>query len=137
MQCAEWDPIIEWFNERYDTDIEKSCHISQPVISAKTKMNISKHLHSYNDISMHGFIYAVDTIKSVILTMACVDRFVTLEQAVWLSRLEEEFQLKFWERVEWAHDSSKYDTQSRLAASILFIHFNTSEHKIREKMSIH
>lgn len=136
MQCAEWDPIIEWFNERYDADVQKTCHISQPFISAKTKMNISKHLNSYNDISMHGFIYGVDTIKSVILTLACVDRFITVEDAVHLSRLEEEYQLKFWERVEWAHDLSKFDTQSRLAASVLFIHFNTSEHKIREKISL-
>lgn len=134
MQCAQWDPIIEWFNKRYDTDIEKVCDLSLPHISAKTRMNISKHLRSYDDISMHGFVYAVDTIKSVILAIACLDQRITVEDAVRLSRLEEEYQLKYWSRVEWAHDLSKYDTQSRLAASILFIHFNSSEHKIKQKL---
>lgn len=41
-----------------------------------------------------GFIYGVDTLKSVILTLACVERFLTAETAVHLSRLEEEYQVK-------------------------------------------
>lgn len=40
-----------------------------------------------------GYIFAVDTLKSVILTLACVERFITPEKAVLLSRLEEEFQV--------------------------------------------
>lgn len=134
MQSAEWDPIIDWFNERYETDVEKTCEITQPKISAKTSMNISKHLMSYNETTMHAFMYAVDTIKSLILTMACVDKRISVEKAVTLSRLEEEYQLKFWGRVEWAHDLNQQDTQARLAAAVLFIHFNSSEHLIREKM---
>lgn len=136
VQCAEWDPIIEWFNERYGTDIQKSCDITQPKISAKTRMNISKHLLSYNDTSMHGFLYAVDTLKSVILALACVDKRISVEKAVELSRLEEEYQLKFWGRVEWAHDAHQQDTQARLAASILFIHFHSNEHIVKQKIPI-
>ncbi|XP_031629080.1 ATP synthase mitochondrial F1 complex assembly factor 2 [Contarinia nasturtii] len=134
LQCAEWDPIIEWFNERYDADIAKSCDITQPKISSKTRMNISKHLLSYNDATMHGFLYAVDTLKSIILTLACVDKRISVEKAVELSRLEEEYQLKFWGRVEWAHDLGQQDTQARLAASILFIHFHSNEHIIKQKI---
>lgn len=136
MQCAEWDPIIDWFNERYQVDVEKSCDITQPKISATTRMNISKHLLSYNDITMHGFVYAVDVIKSLILTMACVDKRISVEKAVLLTRLEEEYQLKFWGRVEWAHDLHQQDTQARLAAAILFIQFHSSHHVIKEKMSV-
>lgn len=98
-------------------------------------MNVTKHLLSYNDTSMHGFVFAVDTIKSLILTLACVDKRITVEQAVALSRLEEEFQLKFWGRVEWAHDLSQQDTQARLAAAVLFIHFNSSNHLVRTKIA--
>lgn len=135
LQVAEWDPIIEWFNERYETDIQKSCDITQPKISAKTRMSISKHLLSYNDAAMQGFLYAVDTLKSVILTLACVDKRISVEKAVALSRLEEEYQLKFWGRVEWAHDLNQQDTQARLAASILFIHFHSNEHIVKQKIS--
>lgn len=38
-------------------------------------------------------MYAVDTIKSVILTLACAERFIGPEKAVLLSRLEEEYQV--------------------------------------------
>lgn len=135
-QMAEWYPILKWFNERFDADIKKSDDISQPTISPKTKMNISKHLLSYSDATMHGFMYATDTLKSLILTLACVDKWISVEKAVELSRLEEEFQLKFWQRVEWAHDLAQQDTQARLAASILFIHFNSFEHIVKEKMRV-
>lgn len=136
MQVAEWDPIIEWFNERFEADIEKTCDITQPKVSAKTRMNVSKHLLSYNDAAMHGFLYAVDTLKSAILCLACVEKRISVEKAVELSRLEEEFQLKFWGRVEWAHDVSQQDTQARLAASILFIHFHSNEHIIKQKLPV-
>lgn len=133
---AEWYPILEWFNERFDADVIKSVDITQPTISPKTRMNVSKHLMSYNDAAMQGFMYATDTLKSVVLTLACVDKRISVEKAVALTRLEEEFQLKFWERIEWAHELAQYDTQARLAASILFIHFNSFEHIVKEKMKV-
>lgn len=136
LQCAEWDPIINWFNERFDANVEKVCDITQPKIAGNTKMNLSKHLLSYDEQTMHAFNYGVETLKSVILTFACVERHISVEKAVALSRLEEEYQLKFWGRVEWAHDLSQHDTQARLAACILFIHFHSSEHLIKEKLKI-
>lgn len=99
-------------------------------------MNISKQLMSYNDAAMQGFMCATDTLKSLVLTLACVDKRISVEKAVALSRLEEEFQLKFWKRVEWAHDLAQQDTQARLAASILFIHFNSCEHIVKEKIKV-
>lgn len=38
-------------------------------------------------------MYAVDTLKSVILTMACMEKFLPVQKAVLLARLEEEFQV--------------------------------------------
>lgn len=99
-------------------------------------MNVSKYFLSYNESTMHGILYAVDTLKSVILALACSDKRISVEKAVSLSRLEEEYQLKFWGRVEWAHDLNQQDTQARLAASILFIYFHLNEHIIKEKLSV-
>lgn len=70
------------------------------------------------------------------LTCAVVDQQISVEKAVSLARLEEEYQLKFWGRVEWAHDLSQQDLQSRLAASVLFIHLNRSENFVKEKLII-
>lgn len=136
MQTKEWDPIIRWFNERYHVAMDKTRDISTPTVSQEIKMNISKYLMSYNENSLHGFVFAVDTLKSVILSFACIDRYISIEKAVWLSRLEEEYQLGFWGRVEWAHDMSKFEMQSRLAAAVLFIHFNSSSNLTRQKMLV-
>lgn len=96
-------------------------------------MTITKHLKSYNDEAMHGFVFAVDTLKSLLLAFACVDKHISVERAVHLARLEEEFQLRFWGRVEWAHDLCQQDLQARLAASVLFVHFHTTQHLVKQK----
>ncbi|XP_044743435.1 ATP synthase mitochondrial F1 complex assembly factor 2 [Chrysoperla carnea] len=133
VQVQEWDPIIEWFNKRYQTQILKTRFIDGPEFSDNDKNVLRKHLLSYNFSSLIGFMFAVDTLKSPILTLACVDRYLTPERAVLLTRLEEEFQLGHWGRVEWAHDLNQQELQARLAAAILFIHLNSSSSKILSK----
>lgn len=51
-------------------------------------MNISKHFLSYDD-SMYGFLYAVDKLELVILTLVCVEKRISVEKTVQLSRLDE------------------------------------------------
>lgn len=70
-------------------------------------------------------MYGVDTLKSVVLTLACTERFIAPEKAVLLSRLEEEYQTGHWGRVEWAHDLNQQDLQTRLSAVVLFVYFNS------------
>ncbi|KAL3282374.1 hypothetical protein HHI36_005560 [Cryptolaemus montrouzieri] len=133
FQSNEWDPVIEWFNKRYGTNIQKSIEMSGPIVSQEDKNRVNKHLLSHNFASCYGFVYGVDTLKSMILTMACVDRFISVEKAVLLSRLEEEYQLGHWGRVEWAHDLSQQDLQARLSAVVLFIYCNNHSSKIQKK----
>ncbi|XP_044752033.1 ATP synthase mitochondrial F1 complex assembly factor 2 [Coccinella septempunctata] len=133
FQKSEWDPVIEWFNGRYGTNIQKSVIMDGPKVSQVDKEKINRHILSHKFESVYGFVYAVDTLKSVMLSLACIDRFVNVEKAVLLSRLEEEYQLGHWGRVEWAHDLSQQDLQSRLAAVVLFIHCNNQMSKIQSK----
>lgn len=114
----------------------KSRHIQEPVMSDSAKMIVSRQLLSYSEEALHAFVYAVDTLKSMLLAFACIDKHISVEKAVQLARLEEEFQLKFWGRVEWAHDLNQQDLQARVAAAVLFIHFNTSHSFVKEKLSI-
>lgn len=133
MQSKEWDPVILWFNDRYGVEMRKNRDINTPQIADVTRMRISKHLLSYDEASLHAFVYAVDTLKSVILTCACIDRFLSVEKAVLLARLEEEFQCLNFGRVEWAHDSAQQELQARLAAAVLFVHLNSSSELVRQK----
>ncbi|XP_063914170.1 ATP synthase mitochondrial F1 complex assembly factor 2 [Zophobas morio] len=133
LQEAEWDPVITWFNKRFDVDVVKSKQMDIPPVSQKDKTTLSKHLLSHNFATVCGFVYGVDTLKSVILTLACIERFLTPEKAVLLSRLEEEYQTGHWGRVEWAHDLNQQDLQSRLAAVVLFTYFNSQSSKVQSK----
>lgn len=134
LQTNEWDPLIKWFNTRYNTDLEKTIDISPPIFPAGAKMQIANYLKSHSLSSLHGFQFAVETVKSVILAFACIDMFITPEKAVLLSRLEEEFQLGHWGRVEWAHDLAQQDLQARFSAAVFHIHCNSFSHFVKRKM---
>lgn len=126
LQQEKWDPIIQWFCDRYQIDMTKTKSMSPPIVPAKSKDIISRHMASYDLAPLIGFMYGIDVIKSVILMFAVCERRISVEEAVALSRLEEEFQISHWGNVEWSHELSKYDQQSRLAAAVLFIHLHTS-----------
>lgn len=91
----------------------------------------------WRDIQRRVYIntisFGVDAIKSLILTLAVIDRKLTVSQAVKLSRLEIEFQTEKWGSVEWAHDLEEHDTTSRLAAANIFLYYNTVINTKREK----
>lgn len=80
-----------------------------------------------------GFVYGVDTLKSVVLTLASVEQYISVEKAVLLSRLEEEYQTGHWGRVEWAHDLNQYDLQAKLSAVVLFVYFNSQKQSVKLK----
>ncbi|XP_017048993.1 ATP synthase mitochondrial F1 complex assembly factor 2 [Drosophila ficusphila] len=134
LQLNEWDPVIAWFNQRFDTNLQKTLNITPPQVSEQDKMKVAKHFQSFNLETLHGYIFAVDTLKSIVLACAVIEQMLTVEKAVALARLEEEYQLKFWGRVEWAHDLSQQELQSRLAAAVLFVHLNCSENFVKEKL---
>ena len=134
LQIEQWDPLIEWFNKRYSTELEKTTDISPPVLPSGAKMQIANYLKSHSLSSLHGFQFAVETVKSVILAFACIDMFISPEQAVLLSRLEEEYQLGHWGRVEWAHDMSQQDLQARFSSAVFHIHCNSFSHFVKQKL---
>lgn len=54
LQVKEWDPVIKWFNERFETDLIKARSIMTVNVTPETKMNISKYFMSYDTPSIHG-----------------------------------------------------------------------------------
>ncbi|KFB43070.1 AGAP008876-PA-like protein [Anopheles sinensis] len=136
LQNQEWTPIVEWCNKRYEVNLSSTDSLVVPTFEPGMAMNLARYFTSYNGAALHGFLFAVDVIKSIILTLACVDRHITPERAVQLARLEEEFQQGHWGKVEWAHDVQRLDTQSRLSAALLFIYFNSSNAFVKQKISL-
>lgn len=133
LQIQEWEPILKWFCKRYDVKLEAARDISGPTISHETQNILTKHLLSFNFWAVHGFSFGVEALKSVILTLCCTERHISVEKAVLLSRLEEEFQSGHWGHVEWAHDLNQQEMQARLAAAVLFIQLNSSSTFVQSK----
>uniref|UniRef100_A0A8D2LTU8 ATP synthase mitochondrial F1 complex assembly factor 2 n=1 Tax=Varanus komodoensis TaxID=61221 RepID=A0A8D2LTU8_VARKO len=134
LQKNEWDPVIEWAEKRYDVEIGSSTSILGPNIPQRTKDTFISHLASYNSWALQGIEYMITQLKSLILSMALLDRHLTVEQAVLLSRLEEEYQIRKWGNVEWAHDYDVYDLRARTAAATLFAHLCSESSAVKHKL---
>ncbi|KAJ0044254.1 hypothetical protein NL108_003950, partial [Boleophthalmus pectinirostris] len=92
LQINEWDPVLHWIENRYNVTIGSSPSILGPEIPEATKDTFRQQLKSYNFWSLTGLEYVITQLKSVVLALAMIDRHLSVEKAVLLSRLEEEFQ---------------------------------------------
>ncbi|KAH9503992.1 ATP synthase mitochondrial F1 complex assembly factor 2 [Bulinus truncatus] len=136
LQQEKWDPIIVWAVKRHGLEITPTCSMAPPLVSPESKEIVRRHLLSYSDWGLFGYHYAVDCIKSLLIIMALVDKYISIETAVELARLEQNFQTSRWGTVEWFHDIELYELQSRLSAAILFIHWCSESTVIKRKASI-
>ncbi|KAJ1071725.1 hypothetical protein K5549_002017 [Capra hircus] len=100
LQRNEWDPVISWAERRYGVEIGSSTSITGPSIPARTREVMVSHLASYNMWALQGIEFVVTQLKSLVLTLGLMDLHLTVEQAVLLSRLEEEYQLSAWKNAK-------------------------------------
>lgn len=134
LQKNEWDPVLQWIENRYNVTIGSSSSILGPEIPEATKETFKQHLNSYNFWSMTGLEYVITQLKSVVLSLGVIDRHLSVEQAVLLSRLEEEYQIRCWGNVEWAHDYDMYELRARTAAGALFVHLTSESSTVKHKL---
>lgn len=134
LQKNEWDPVLHWIENRYDVTIGSSSNILGPEIPEATKDTFRQHLKSYNFWSLTGLEYVITQLKSVVLSLGMIDRHLSVEQAVLLSRLEEEYQIRRWGNIEWAHDYDMYELRARTAAGALFVYLSSESSTVKRKL---
>lgn len=93
-QRLEWQPIIDWFCDRHQISIKPSESLIAPQFSSNAKEAIKRHLLSYSLEAVQGYTFGVDSIKSIILMSAIIDKRLTVDEAVSLGRLEVDFQVR-------------------------------------------
>jgi len=125
LQSKRWDPIIMWLKSRYQCEVPLTDSVFLAPISDATLSVLLRHLLSYNDWSLFGILSLAECLKSLILTLALLDRQISVEMAVSLSRLELEYQTCIWGNVEWAHTIELMMTQAKVAAALLFVITNS------------
>jgi len=133
LQQKEWSPVVLWFRDKFNVSLEPVLGINAPTVSPRDFAVMEKYFMSFSLEALHGIMFGVDATKSMILTLACMERRLTVEEAVKLARLELLFQTNHWGVVEWAHDIEEYDTTARLAAATMFVHFITVQHNTKSK----
>ncbi|KAL4624555.1 ATP synthase mitochondrial F1 complex assembly factor 2 isoform X1 [Arapaima gigas] len=134
LQKNEWDPVLNWVEKRYNVVIGSSSSILGPQIAEETKDTFRQHLGSFNFWALTGLEFVITQLKSVVLSFGLIDRHLTVEQAVLLSRLEEEYQIRRWGNIEWAHDYDMYELRARTAAGTLFVHLSSESSTIKRKL---
>lgn len=55
-QQKQWDPVIQWFCDRFHVDIKKTRGFVAPAITPETNAALTKHLMSYNTSAVNGTI---------------------------------------------------------------------------------
>ncbi|CAL8283795.1 unnamed protein product [Merluccius merluccius] len=134
LQKNEWDPVLHWIENRYNVVIGSSYNILGPEIPEATQDTFRQHLNSYNFWSLTGLEYVITQLKSVVFALGLIDRHLTVEEAVLLSRLEEEYQIQHWGNVEWAHDYDMYELRARTAAGALFVQLSSESSTVKRKL---
>lgn len=134
LQRNEWDPVIAWAERRYGVEISSSTSILGPSIPARTREALVSHLASYNMWALQGIEFVVTQLKSMVLTLGLIDLYLTVERAVLLSRLEEEYQMQKWGSIEWAHDYELRELRARTAAGALFVHLCSESTTVKHKL---
>lgn len=123
-QSRHWDPLIGWFEHKFDCHlpIEYGDIMNTSSISKHTHETIARYLHSLERWPLIGARFITQNMKSYVLASCLTERFLTVDQAVDLARLETKFQTERWTKVEWEHDLEEQCTKARVAAGTLFYH---------------
>lgn len=133
LQEQNWDPVLEWFNKRFGANLIVSNDLMPPPITSESRAALAKHLLSYDFPSLNALCFGVEALKSAVLMLACAERRLEPEEAVLLTRLEEEYQLKRWGRVPWAHEVNQMELTARVSAALLVLHCGHEKHSTTAK----
>lgn len=120
------DPVVQWFAQCYQVSIPVTTNVFID-IDDQTKSILNRYLKSFNIWSLNGLLFMTENLKSLILACALMNRELNVQQAIDLSRIEENYQAKTWGKVEFHHDLDMYNLQMRVSAALLFTMLNWDE----------
>lgn len=120
LQVDSWDPVLKFVNEQFQTKFRSTFDLHEKdLIRSEDRLIIEKYLKSFDQPSLTVFLYIVEQLKSILLTIALLKQFLPVEKIASLSRLETEFQISRWSNVEHYHDYNLMDATSKIAAAYL------------------
>lgn len=123
-QTKHWDPLVGWFEHRFDCHlpIDYGSITSTSSLPKNTQDTLVKHLRSHKRWPLIGIRSMTQNLKSFVLASCLTERFLDVERVVDSARLETKFQTERWSKVEWEHDIDEQCMRARVAAACLFYH---------------
>jgi ATP synthase F1 complex assembly factor 2 len=123
LQIQSWEPIVSFINEQFQTNFQSTYDLNVKDLINKNDRNIiEKYLLNFDQSSLIIFLFIVEHLKSILLTICLLKQFRSVEQIASLSRLETEFQISRWSNVEYYHDYEIMDTCSKMSAAYLIFY---------------
>lgn len=120
-----WNPVVEWFMNYYNVDLVVTTSLFSTPVPESTRAVLHKHLLSHPFEALVAVNFMTESLKSAILSSAVLNRKVSVEEAIRLSRLETEYQVAKWGKFA-THDAEEVQLRARVSAAALFAYFHTN-----------
>jgi len=127
MQDEQWSPIEEWFEERFDIQLAPSAGFRLPTVPEDAYEKLGAYFKSFDVGVLIVFEKMCLALKSLMLSVMVIERKLGVEEAVRLSRLENEYQKEAWGTVEYHHTVEEHDLNAKVASQALFIRFSIED----------
>lgn len=117
QQDASLSPVISYLREKYSLEYPVCEGMALPHISHETASRFHAICTALSDIQLVALETAVTSAKSTALGLCLIDGFLPVKTVLKLSRLEEEYQIRLFGKVEGAHDLEETQTLMLLASA--------------------
>lgn len=100
LERKNWLPIIDWANEKHELALRPSYSLAEvATIPDESRLKLHRHFHSMGFPALNGILYGVDSIKSVLLLLACLQFRLSAEEAAKITNLEQHYQSQIYKQV--------------------------------------
>lgn len=95
-QFAEWQPLLDWAENEFETKYEKTESLDVPQSNHATGWRLKSFLDELSDKELAAFFVAAQNMRSVLLAAALIKKHITADQAFKAAFLEELYQAENW-----------------------------------------
>lgn len=95
-QKAEWDPLLDWVENRYGVRLETRIGVTHFAHSPEVVAALRNAVAAYDAFALAALHNAATILTSLVLTLALAENRLDAEQAFALSQLDERYQSEKW-----------------------------------------
>lgn len=119
-QTKHFEPLIKWMNNHFNIDLNVSYGGFRKLEhSVDTVKKVRAAVDAMNPFELACLQCVTMECKSIIIALALLHGRISYEEAILVSRLEEELQCEVWGVVEGGHDIDRLHNKIRISSACL------------------